>query len=150
MKEVKIEHFNEKDRRDVLRLLSEAKLPTADLTPEKLKHFLVARQKDGAVIGVVGFERYGKAGLLRSLVVDPFYRGEGLGKELVSGLEASSRKLGVKTQFLLTTTAADFFQKLGYSATQRSAVPEAIANTEEFKSICPVSAVCLSKPLASD
>jgi amino-acid N-acetyltransferase len=44
-------------------------------------------------------------------------------------------------------TAADFFSKIGYEVTQRDKVPESIGNTEEFKNVCPVSAVCLFKVL---
>ena len=49
----------------------------------------------------------------------------------------------------MALTAADFFKKLGYEVTQRTLVPASIAETEEFKNICPVSAICLCKNLES-
>ena len=104
-------------------------------------------EENGATVGAVGVELYGKTGLLRSLVVHPSYRGRGLGKQLTSEIETYARGLGVKTLFLLTMTAADFFPRLGYQPILRSDVPQSIAETFEFKSACPVSAVCLYKNL---
>jgi hypothetical protein len=75
------------------------------------------------------------------------HRGSGLGKQLVYELESFAQRKGIKTIFLLTITARDFFRKLGYEVTHRAYVPASIAETEEFKSICPVSAVCLFKNL---
>jgi amino-acid N-acetyltransferase len=139
--------FMETDRDDVIRLLSEAKLPTEDLNTQTLQNFLVAKEGKGTTVGAVGVELYGETGLLRSLVVHSSYRGRGLGKQLTNEIEAYARGMGVKTLFLLTMTAADFFPRLGYRQTQRSNVPQLIAETFEFKSACPVSAVCLYKSL---
>ena len=68
-------------------LLSEANLPTSDITPEKLQTFF-ASESDGEVDGVVGLELYGNVGLLRSLVVPPRRRSQGLGSALVAHAEA--------------------------------------------------------------
>ena len=146
---MRIEVFTEGDEKEIIRLLSEANLPTEDLTPDKLKNFLVARGKGGSVIGTIGVEPYHDIGLLRSLIVDPSHRGRGLGKQLVCELYSFAERKGIKVLFLLTTTAADFFKKLGYEVTQRSLVPAPIADTEEYKNICPVSAICLLKSLES-
>jgi len=148
-KDTTIEAFKRGDETGILTLLSLAELPTEDLAIDKLKTFLVARGEDNVVIGAIGVELYHDIGLLRSLVVTPSYRGKGLGVQLVHELQSYAQKKGIKTLFLLTVTAGDFFKKLGYQATQRSIVPAAIAKTEEFKNICPVSAVCLFKNLGS-
>ena len=146
--DIKIERFVQGDEKETVKLLSQAKLPTQDLTLEKLKYFLVARAKDGSVVGVIGVELYQEVGLLRSLVVHPSHQGKGLGKRLTRELESFAQQKSIKTLFLLTTTAAEFFPKLGYQVIQRDRAPASIANTEEFKNICPVSAVCLFKNLA--
>lgn len=59
-------------RPEILDLLQSARLPTEDL-PDTLSDFFMAvdRQKPVAVIGL---ERYGTLGLLRSLVVHAEYR----------------------------------------------------------------------------
>jgi amino-acid N-acetyltransferase len=142
-----VEPFAEADKKDILRLLSEENLPTEDLNIRTLENFLVAREGNGATVGAVGVEVRLDAGLLRSLVVHPSYRGRGLGKQLTSEIETYARGLGAKTLFLLTMTAADFFPRLGYQPILRSDVPQSIAETFEFKSACPVSAVCLYKNL---
>jgi amino-acid N-acetyltransferase len=148
-REIRIEIFDKNDRDEVLRLLSEAKLPVQDLTFDKLKDFLVARREDGSVIGAIGVELHGDAGLLRSLVVHPSHRGKGLGKRLTRQLESFAGRKGIQNLYLLTTTAAEFFPKLGYQSIVRDHVPGPVAKTEEFKNICPVSAVCLFKNLRS-
>ena len=146
---VKIETFSENDKNEVLRLLSEAELPIEDLTIEKLKDFLVAKRQDYTVIGSIGIELKQDVGLLRSLVVHPYHRKRGLGKLLVNELESFAKEKGVNVLYLLTTTAADFFLGLGYCVTLRETVPKNIADTEEFKSICPSSSVCLYKKLTN-
>ena len=146
-KGIEVELVTEKDEEDIIELLTDANLPIEDLTTDKLKNFLVARGKDGSVMGTVGVESYQDVGLLRSLVVHPGYRGRGVGKELTKELESFARQMGIKVLFLLTMTAVDFFPKLGYRVTQRSDVPHQVTETFEFKSACPVSAVCLYKDL---
>ncbi len=144
---IDIEAFSIYDNKEVLDLLNEAELPIYDLTSEKMKNFMVARRKDSSIIGVVGVEMYQGSGLLRSLVIHPSYRGKGLGSQLTRKIESYAWQNGIKTLYLLTMTAADFFPKIGYEVTQRDKVPESIAKTEEFKNVCPVSAVCLFKVL---
>jgi amino-acid N-acetyltransferase len=144
---IKIERFAQGDEKEIVMLLSRAILPVQDLTLEKLEHFLVAKTRDGSVIGTIGVELYQDVGLLRSLVVHPSYQGKGLGKRLTREVELFAQQKSVKTLLLLTTTAAEFFPKLGYQVIQRDRAPMSIAKTEEFKNICPVSAVCFFKSL---
>ena len=146
---IKIENYAANDKSDVLRLLSEAGLPTSDLNPEILKDFLIARDSNGSIAGIVGMEAYQDVGLLRSLVVCSSHRGQDLGALLTAEMEKKARNDGVKAFYLLTTTAIDYFPKLGYRITQRSAAPRAIARTAEFQNICPASAVCYFKNLVS-
>jgi amino-acid N-acetyltransferase len=127
-------------------LLRAAGLPAEDFAGH-LAHFLVAR-RDGAVIGAVGFERYGGAALLRSLVVAPALRGGGLGGDLVRGLAARARRAGVDRFYLLTTTAEAFFARRGFERTDRAGVPAPIAGTAEFARLCPQSAVCMTRTTA--
>jgi len=144
---INTKNYSTNDEEKVLDILNGAELPTTDLTDEKMKNFMVARGKDDCIIGVVGVEMYQESGLLRSLVVHPAYRGTGLGSLLTRKIESFAWHNGVKTLYLLTMTAADFFPKIGYEVTQRDNVPESIRKTEEFNNVCPVSAVCLLKAL---
>jgi amino-acid N-acetyltransferase len=89
-------------------LLRAAELPHGDFSAH-VRHFRVARDRAGAVVGAVGAEVYGEEALLRSLVVAPHARGTGLGGRLVDALERAASGWGVRRWWLLTTTAERFF-----------------------------------------
>jgi amino-acid N-acetyltransferase len=127
-------------------LLRVAELPTGDLTESQLRHFFVASSRDSTV-GLVGLELYGRHALLRSLVVDPAARMEGIGSQLVEYAEAHARELGVGSIYLLTTTAVRFFVHRGYACVERGTTPECIHATREFASICPASCAFMIKHL---
>jgi amino-acid N-acetyltransferase len=46
---------------------------------------------------------------------------------------------------LLTETAGSFFKERGYTVTRRTHVPDAIRQSAELLSLCPDSAVCMTK-----
>lgn len=138
---------SEKDYGEVIALLEAASLPTEDLERISMAHFLVARKRSGKVIGAIGVQRYGRAALLRSLVVAPEYQYRGVGAQLVAELEARCRSLAVADLFLLTTTARDFFAGQRYQAIGRESVPVALRAAAEFTRLCPDSAVCMTKSL---
>jgi amino-acid N-acetyltransferase len=87
------------------------------------------------------------AGLLRSLTVRADRRGGGWAARLVDALEARARTSGIRTLYLLTTTADGFFARRGYAPADRAFVPDAIGATEEFRGICPSTAACMAKAL---
>jgi amino-acid N-acetyltransferase len=130
-------------------LLSEAELPTSDITPEKLETFF-ACESDGELEGVVGLELHGTVGLLRSLVVSPRSRSRGLGSALVAHAEGIAQASGVVWLYLLTTTAERFFRRLGYETVPREVAPPEIQRTSEFSAICPVSSAFMVKRLPAN
>jgi len=136
------------DRAGVHRLLAEADLPTADLDSAAGLWLWVAEEA-GQLVGAIGLERHGAAGLLRSLVVSPSHRQHGLGRKLVTTLEHAARAANVEMLVLLTQTARGFFESLGYNVVDRSCVPNEIKESAEFRSLCPASAVCMIKSLVS-
>jgi amino-acid N-acetyltransferase len=134
----------------VRRLLAEANLPTADVTAAHLEHFFGCGLQQ-APKGIVGLELYGEHALLRSLAVDPDTRGRGCARALVEGAERHARRCGVRRLYLLTTTAADFFARLGYKRVEREKAPDSIRATSEFSTLCPSSSVLMLKevPMAT-
>ena len=136
------------DSRPIRGLLETCGLPHDDLVPAHLRHFLVARDGD-RVVGIVGLEPRGDAALLRSLAVAPERRNEGLGARLVDAIERHAGDNGIRTLYLLTTTAADYFDTRGYECIDRDALPEPIQQTEEAARLCPSSATCMRKSLAT-
>ncbi len=125
-----------------MRLLSDAGLPLDDLAVD---HLAFVAEEDGELHGLIGLERFGEVGLLRSLVVASHSRGRGLGRKLVSALEAHARDCGVAELWLLTIDADAFFERLGYGVRRRDAAPDAIRATAEFSVLCPADAVLMSK-----
>lgn len=137
------------DDLDTLRdLLKITDLPHDDLTPAHLEDFLLARDGD-ALCGTVGLEPKGETGLLRSLAVAEEWRGQGLGSRLVEAIERHAQQDGVSTLYLLTTTAAGYFEGFGYERMDRDALPASIQETEEATRLCPSSATCMRKDLST-
>lgn len=133
-------------RLGAVRLLQDAGLPASDVTDEHLGHFFYIGSAT-APDAMVGIELYGLDALLRSLVVAPGLRATGLGTRLVEHVESHARTHGVRTIYLLTTTAEKFFESRGYVATSRDSAPSSIRATTEFAGLCPASSAFLSKSL---
>ena len=130
----------------VIALLGGAGLPVEDLQPASVAQFLVAT--DGsAVIGTVAVERYDAHGLLRSLVVDPAWRGQGVGRGMVAAAEAGAATARLDSLTLLTQTATSLFRALGYAEVPRAAAPLPVQASAEFAHLCPGSSACLTKNL---
>lgn len=124
-------------------LLERCGLPTSDLDSAR-PEFAVIRQ-DGQVVAAGALQRFGSSALLRSVVVTPDRRGSGLGRSVVSELEQLARVAHISQLFLLTQTAADFFARQGYRVVERSSAPKDVQGSEEFRSLCPSSAICMAK-----
>ena len=133
------------DRPAVEQLLVESHLPTAGIDAS-LNGFLVA-ETDESIVGVIGLERYGEYGLLRSAVVHPQRQGRGVGRQLVERLIESARADGVTSMYLLTTTAESYFPTFGFSKVERSIVPLEIQASVEFAEACPSSAAVMRAAL---
>jgi|SRR5580692_3562352 amino-acid N-acetyltransferase len=131
----------------VLALLESAALPTADLTSAPGLQLWVLEAKE-SLCGVIGMERFGTCALLRSLAVGTSFQRRGFGHNLVARLERDAQAYGVEQLVLLTETAEKFFRAIGYEVIDRRLVPEEIKQTAEFRSLCPASAVCMTKLLA--
>jgi amino-acid N-acetyltransferase len=132
----------------VKELIAQCDLHTEDITAEMLRHYIVAR-KGNRILGVVGLEAVGKACLLRSLAVDQAYRNQKIATKLMTSIEKYAKMMGVEVLYLLTMTAEEFFLKSGYERTDRQSAPAEIKATAEFKSLCPDTAACFCKKIAS-
>jgi amino-acid N-acetyltransferase len=145
LKEITITPANPADRQAVGELLQSQKLPTQDL-PARLENFMLVKE-NGKIIGSVGLEIYKNYGLLRSLAVDASQQGNGLGKTLYkTALELAQQKK-VQELYLITTTAAPFFKKLGFTQIKRTDAPAPIAATAQFTTICASSGVVMHRKI---
>lgn len=122
-------------------LLRQNDLPYQDVKNIGKEFFLA--YDNSLFIGIIGLEKFDNIALLRSMVIEEKYRNKGYGKQLFAALIEESKKQGIEEFYLLTTTAKDFFEKIGFKTIERNSAPDAIKNTTEFLGLCPVSAVCL-------
>ena len=127
-------------------LLTEAGLPSSDLTAAHLQNFFGCGPTS-TPDGIVGVELHESVALLRSLAVRASCRDRGCGTALVAQAERFARSQGAKEIYLLTTTAERFFERLGYARIQREAAPAAIRRTQEFSTLCSSSATLMTKRL---
>lgn len=135
------------DLPQILSLLRLAQLPVEGVA-EHLSDFIQIKERGRTgrlVLGCVGLEIYGGSALMRSLAVKPEHRGKGYGTKLTDAITEYAKKRGVTTLVLLTSTAETFFLKLGFMRVERETVPAGVKRSVEFKSACPVSAVCMMK-----
>ena len=104
-------------------LLERFNLPVSDLA--KNEHVtLFEALENSLLIGVIGIEVYEDTGLLRSLAVAEEQRDHGLGRRLIEHAEVWAARAGIQSLWLLTETAAGYFEKLGYESVPRSAAPK--------------------------
>ena len=127
-------------------LLLAAGLPADDCAAPQNQFFGIF--EDHELLAAGGIETAGSYSLLRSLVVAPPYRGRGLARSLTDHLLARLRARRCSAVYLLTETAAAYFEKIGFEKVARDRVPAAIAATRQFADLCPDSADCLMMPLA--
>ena len=130
---------------DLITALEAAGLPTDDLHEPGRRFFRF--EDDAGLIGYGGLEQIGPDALIRSMVVVDDRRGAGLGAALLSWLETETADRKASALYLLTTSAAAFFQQHGYAALPRSAAPPAIAASRQFNALCPASAAFMFKEL---
>jgi amino-acid N-acetyltransferase len=129
-REIVLNKAREKDIPFIVELLKENDLPFSDI-PDKRDSLFLART-DEAVIGIGGVELLGEYGLLRSLAVRAHERKKGYGQAITRGLQIHARHEGVREIYLLTITAAPFFERLGFTRTNRDEAPQPIRGTSEF------------------
>jgi N-acetylglutamate synthase-like GNAT family acetyltransferase len=123
-------------------LLSDAGLPLEGLDEQFGPGYAVAVEDD-KVVGAAAVERYGRWGLLRSVVTDPDWRRRGVGETLTRNRLAWAETEGLEGVYLLTTTAASYFPRLGFAQVNRDELPLEIRESTEFSSACPSSAVAM-------
>lgn len=95
--------------------------------------FFFLRNEQG-VAGCVALEVYGEDAILRSLAVDPEWRGGGYGWILADTAIGAARLRGVRRIYLLTEYASDFFAaKHGFRVVDRTTISPAVARSATFQ-----------------
>lgn len=122
-------------------VLQKENLPFQDVNAENIQFYMAFSDAD--FVGIVGLEKFSDIALLRSMVVFDKFRNKGYGCKIISQIREEATAKGIRETFILTTTAKDFFQHLGFEIIEREDVPNDIKSTTEFTSLCPSSATCM-------
>jgi amino-acid N-acetyltransferase len=130
----------EKDLGAVESTLRESDLPLDGLQDQFGDGYAVA-ESDGQVIGVEGIEVHGEDGLLRSAAVVSSWRGRGVGDALTRDRIEWARERGLRSLYLLTNTAADYFPRFGFTRIERDTAPDAVRRSKEFCECCRTALV---------
>lgn len=123
------------------KILQKENLPYQDANAENIEFYMAFSDAD--FVGIVGLEKFVDLALLRSMVVFDKFRNKGYGLKIINQILQESTAKGIKELFILTTTAKDFFERLGFGVIERKDVPDSIKATTEFTSFCPASAICM-------
>ena len=142
---VTIKKANENNFFAVCSLLAEEHLPTADLNP-LLENFFVIIDDNG-ITGIIGMDKYGEYGLLRSAIVKKEYRNKGIATVLVNKLIEHAKQQQVSSLYLITNTAEKYFQHRGFIKITRDEVPVAVLQSLEFNGLCPASSTIMQRRL---
>lgn len=126
--------------------LAAAHLPVDDLT-DPGRNFFVFTDASGAIFGFGGYELPGDQALIRSMVVPETARGRGVGAAILAALLERVTAAGAREAWLFTKHAAPFFAHRGFRARARYEVPPPVLATKQASSVCPITAVVMSRPL---
>ncbi|MCA9932775.1 MAG: GNAT family N-acetyltransferase [Ardenticatenaceae bacterium] len=140
-----IRQATEHDVRAILRLVN-AHVRRGDLLPrtalsirETLDDWLIAEAPNGDLAACVSLLYYTPAlAEVRSLAVADEVKGQGYGRTILKALVEKARLCNVPTLFALTR-AVGFFEKAGFSVTNKARFPEKVYRDCQF---CPIQHAC--------
>jgi SAM-dependent methyltransferase len=84
------------------------------------------------------------------VAVESGLRGKGIARALVSNRLAFAGGAGLREVYLLTMTAARYFERFGFREVNRADVPVEIAATVEFSQACPRTATVMKVAMIAD
>jgi len=123
----------------IIALLERSSLPADDL-PSDAVAFVTAVDERGNLVGTAALERCDAAYLLRGVAVAVQSQGSGIGRLLVA--DALHRAAGTPV-YLFTTDAAGYFQRRGFRACERDALPDSIRSHPQATHLCPSTATAM-------
>ena len=129
----------------IVTLLDQYDLPASDCG-EHLDNFIVV-EHDDSIVAVGGYEEAGDFGLIRSFAVDERFTGQRIAETIFTRLTSKATQSGKTHFYLLTTTASQYFTRLGFMVCDRDTVPDVIRATKQFNDLCPASATVMMRPL---
>jgi len=99
---------------------------TPEMIGMAIDDYVVAVDDRGRILGIGALKEYSPSiGEVAAIAVSPSAQGLGLGRRIVTAVEALARKRGVPEVFALTMEP-EFFEALGYQRVDRARFPEKI------------------------
>jgi len=99
-----------------------------------IRSYVLARA-EGYLVGYTALHIHSaRLAEIRSLIVDPTFRGQAVGKQMVTFALEEARELGLK-EVLALTYVPDFFRKLGFEEIAKESIPEQKIWTDCIKCI---------------
>ena len=124
-------------------LIEQAGLPSEDLGNANVLLFGVI--ESNLLTGVIGLEALDNVGLMRSLVVEPGFRGQAFAQRLCEAVFRHAADRSMDALYLLTTDAADYFRRFDFEEIPRTEVPDCVRNSAQFSALCPAEAVVMQR-----
>lgn len=90
-----------------------------------------------AIVGSIGLEQQGRAGLVRTAFVTPSQRGRGVGVALFERLASDARAAGIDRLFLFSTGAGPYWARLAFVP---CSVGEAAASLDKTSQVAQYTA----------
>lgn len=118
------------DHDTIFGLLEDADLVTNDILVPGSRYWLAVAE-NGAVIGVIGAEYGTDSALMRSVLVTPEHRGEGIGAALVQTLFVSCRASGHHRIYCFSTDAGAYWLKTGFVEVPVSEIEAALPDAPQ-------------------
>jgi amino-acid N-acetyltransferase len=141
--------INEESLKSLKLILKQEQLCFDDINLESDQYFGLFDKHQKLIAGY-GLEVYQSNALLRSVVVNQKHRNSGIGKIIIQHAIEYGLANEIKNYYLLTTTADHFFSKFGFYVIDRDSVPGRIGSTEEFRTFCPDTAICMRLTLKNN
>lgn len=130
----------------IKRLLVASLLPSRDVGGAS-QRFIVASE-GGRLLGCAGLQVEGQDGLVRSMAVHWTRRNAGLGSRLHRRLLFEAVLAGVRTLYVVTTTAEDFFAGHGFRKVAAKEVPPGLQASEEYTAFVPGGGTVMARPVS--
>jgi amino-acid N-acetyltransferase len=130
----------------IKQLLVASLLPSRDVGGANQR--FIAASESGRLIGCAGLQVAGPDGLVRSMAVHWTRRNAGLGSRLHARLLFEAALAGVRTLYVVTSTAEDFFAGHGFRKIAAHAVPPELQRSEEFAAFVPGGSAVMARPVS--
>jgi N-acetylglutamate synthase-like GNAT family acetyltransferase len=123
------------DRADLTQFLHVADLTVSGLDSPSVRLWVARDAATAEIVGSTGFELSAdrRHALIRSVAVDPRLRGEGHGLALARFAISEAATAGAHTAWLFSRRSGPFWQKLGFTSADRTALATALATTEQVR-----------------